>query len=99
MFPSDVTYDPGKLEEIFSMIEGPCFVGHSHIPFWIKCIGYEETMSAQGATTRCDPLAENGEIVRQIVQAIQGIRHGQVQIIIQDSRVVQIDKTEKLRLA
>jgi len=56
-------------------------------------------MSAQGATTRCDPLAENGEIVRQIVQAIQGIRHGQVQIIIQDSRVVQIDKTEKLRLA
>jgi hypothetical protein len=56
-------------------------------------------MSAQGATTRRDPLAENGEIVRQIVQAIKSVRHGQVQIIIQDSRVVQIDKTEKLRLA
>jgi len=27
------------------------------------------------------------------------VRFGQVQITIQDSRVVQIDKTEKLRLA
>jgi hypothetical protein len=56
-------------------------------------------MSAQIATLRKDPLAEDGEIVRQIVQAIKSVRHGQVQIIIQDSRVVQIDKTEKLRLA
>ena len=52
-------------------------------------------MSAQIATLRQDPLAEDGEIV----QAIKSVRHGQVQIIIQDSRVVQIDKTEKLRLA
>ncbi len=56
-------------------------------------------MNAQITALRRDPLAEDGEIVRQIVQAIKSVRHGQVQIIIQDSRVVQIDKTEKLRLA
>ena len=32
-----------------------------------------------------------------IQAAIVGIRHGVVQIIIQDGRVVQIDKTEKIR--
>ncbi len=44
-------------------------------------------------------LSEEGEIVRQIIEAIRSVRFGHVQIIIQDSRVVQIDKTEKLRLA
>ncbi len=44
-------------------------------------------------------LSEDEEIVRQIIEAIRSVRFGQVQIIIQDSRVVQIDKTEKLRLA
>ncbi len=43
-------------------------------------------------------LTEEGEIVREIIKAISSVRFGQVQIIIQDSRVVQIDKTEKLRL-
>jgi hypothetical protein len=55
-------------------------------------------MNAQLATLQHDPLAENGELIRQILRAIQSVRYGQVQIIIQDSRVVQIDKTEKLRL-
>jgi diadenosine tetraphosphatase ApaH/serine/threonine PP2A family protein phosphatase len=35
ILPSDVSYDPDKFEEIFSMIEHACFVGHSHIPCWI----------------------------------------------------------------
>ena len=39
------------------------------------------------------------EIVEQILQAIQKVRHGTVQIIIQDGRVVQIDTTEKTRVA
>ncbi|MBI4536794.1 MAG: YezD family protein [candidate division NC10 bacterium] len=56
-------------------------------------------MNAQVVALRDDPLAEDGVIIRQIVQAIKSVRHGQVRIIIQDSRVVQIDKTEKLRLA
>ncbi|MBI4737159.1 MAG: YezD family protein [candidate division NC10 bacterium] len=42
---------------------------------------------------------ENDEIVEQIVKAISSLRYGHVQIVIQDSRVVQIDRTEKVRLA
>ena len=42
--------------------------------------------------------AEDREVLRRILEAIRSIRHGQVQIIIQDSRVVQIDTTEKVRL-
>lgn len=34
----------------------------------------------------------------EILKAVKGVRFGSVQIIIQDSRVVQIDKTEKIRL-
>ena len=37
------------------------------------------------------PLAE-------IEAAIRSIRHGTVQIVVQDGVVVQIDKTEKMRL-
>ncbi len=55
-------------------------------------------MTAQIANLRIKPQTDNGDLVRQILTAIQGIRYGQVQIIIQDSRVVQIDKTEKMRL-
>lgn len=42
---------------------------------------------------------EADEVVEQIVKAISSVRYGHVQIVIQDSRVVQIDKTEKVRLA
>ena len=42
--------------------------------------------------------AEDPEVLRRIVDAIRSIQYGQVQIIIQDSRVVQIDTTEKVRL-
>ena len=48
-------------------------------------------------TTESQPPAHD-EIVRQILKAIASVRFGQVQIIIQDSRVVQIDTTEKVRL-
>jgi hypothetical protein len=34
-----------------------------------------------------------------IQEAVESIRFGVVQLIIQDGRVVQIDKTEKIRLA
>ncbi len=37
--------------------------------------------------------------VNEIIKAIKGIRYGYVQIIVQDSKVVQIDKTQKTRLA
>jgi hypothetical protein len=38
-------------------------------------------------------------LLRQIAEAIEGMRFGQVQITIHDARVVQIDKIEKIRLA
>jgi diadenosine tetraphosphatase ApaH/serine/threonine PP2A family protein phosphatase len=32
ILPSDVAHDPRKFEEIFSMIDHVCAVGHSHVP-------------------------------------------------------------------
>lgn len=41
----------------------------------------------------------NPEIELDAIQeAVRSIRYGVVQLIIQDGRVVQIDKTEKIRL-
>ncbi len=37
-------------------------------------------------------------IQREILEAIRGIRFGSVEIIIHDSRVVQIERKEKVRL-
>lgn len=42
---------------------------------------------------RLDPAA-----AEQIVRALKGLTHGSVQIIVQDSKIVQIDRIEKLRL-
>ena len=36
--------------------------------------------------------------IQQIMDAIQSIRHGDVHIVIQDGSVIQINKTEKVRL-
>ena len=41
----------------------------------------------------------DGLPIGEIVRAIRNIRHGFVQIVIQDSRVIQIDRTEKKRIA
>lgn len=38
------------------------------------------------------------EIIKNIIEAVKSIKFGYVQIVIQDSKVVQIDKTEKIRL-
>ncbi len=40
---------------------------------------------------------EDEKLLSQILKAIKSIRYGYVQIIVQDSKVVQIDKTEKIR--
>ena len=37
------------------------------------------------------------KLLLQILGALRSIRYGYVQIIVQDSKVVQIDKTEKIR--
>ncbi len=38
------------------------------------------------------------ELQRRIGQALREIRYGTVTLVIQDGRVVQIDKSEKIRL-
>lgn len=40
----------------------------------------------------------NENILKEIVNALKEIKFGYVQVIIQDSKVVQIDRTEKIRL-
>jgi hypothetical protein len=37
--------------------------------------------------------------IEAIQEAVESIRYGVVQLIIQDGRIVQIDKTERIRLA
>ncbi len=38
------------------------------------------------------------ELQRRLEQALREIRHGSVTLVIQDGRVIQIDKCEKIRL-
>lgn len=42
---------------------------------------------------------EERRMLAEVYRAIKSIRFGYVQVIIQDSRVVQVDKLEKLRFA
>jgi len=39
----------------------------------------------------------NDETLRRIAKAISGVRYGSVEVVIQDSRVVQIERKEKFR--
>lgn len=41
---------------------------------------------------------DKDKIAEQILKALKSIRYGYVQITVQDSKVVQIDKVEKFRL-
>jgi hypothetical protein len=38
------------------------------------------------------------QVLRQIAEAISSIRYGSIQITVQDSRVVRMEKVEKIRL-
>ena len=41
---------------------------------------------------------EEERVVRALFAALRRIQHGSVQLVVQDSRVVQIDTVEKVRL-
>lgn len=55
-------------------------------------------MKSEGQTEK--NLAEyvDGLSLAEIIRALRGLRYGYVQITVQDSKVVQIDRTEKTRL-
>ena len=38
------------------------------------------------------------EVLKRIADAVESVRFGSVQIVIHDSRVVQIEKAEKIRI-
>jgi hypothetical protein len=44
------------------------------------------------------PTKEESVILSRVLAALRQIRYGHVQIVVQDSRVVQIDRTERERL-
>ena len=51
-------------------------------------------------TSRRDVQSEpdsGDEILQRIANAISGVRFGSVEVVIQDSRVVQIERKEKFR--
>ena len=55
-------------------------------------------MVADSPTTAA-PTLEEQRVLREVLSAIRAISHGTVTLIVQDRRVVQIDRTEKRRLA
>ena len=59
--------------------------------------GAEYTVSAMPQDLALSP--EEERVVRALLAALRRIQHGSVQLVVQDSRVVQIDTVEKMRLA
>ena len=55
----------------------------------------ECTMSATPQDLELSP--EEERVVRALLAALRRIQHGSVQVVVQDSRVVQIDTVEKMR--
>lgn len=49
--------------------------------------------------TKTENRLSGEALTAEILSALKGIKYGHVQITVQDSRVVQIDKTEKFRMS
>ncbi len=43
------------------------------------------------------PLPDEAEVVQRILRALAGLEYGSVEIIVQDSKVVQIERTQRAR--
>ena len=44
------------------------------------------------------PTPDEQRVLREVLAAIRAVSHGTVTLIVQDHRVVQLDRTEKRRL-
>ena len=55
-----------------------------------------DSILATGRDLQAEPDSGD-EILRRIANAISGVRFGSVEVVIQDSRVVQIERKEKFR--
>jgi len=49
------------------------------------------------ASVDITPKEWNSDVEQQILRAIKDVRYGSVEIIIHDSKVVQIERKEKIR--
>ena len=58
-------------------------------------------MKVEPSPANSSPIASepatNEQILERIAHAISGVRFGSVEVVIQDSRVVQIERKEKFR--
>ncbi|HKS90442.1 MAG TPA: YezD family protein [Tepidiformaceae bacterium] len=57
------------------------------VPRWVRELTAESV-----------PSDADWTVLREVLAAIRRVTHGSVSILVQDSRVVQIDTTEKRRL-
>jgi hypothetical protein len=49
-------------------------------------------------SSQMTPSDRERQVLAEVLQAIRHVKHGYVQVIVQDSQVVQIDTMEKKRL-
>jgi hypothetical protein len=54
-------------------------------------------LSPTDFTSTTAETQDHEQILRRIAHAISGVRFGSVEVVIQDSRVVQIERKEKFR--
>jgi hypothetical protein len=54
--------------------------------------------SGEGRAPRQPARPDDMEVLLRIREALEGLRYGEVTIIVQDGVVVQVERTEKLRL-
>ena len=55
-------------------------------------------MSAQ-KEAKATTLAVSPDLLKQLAQALSQMRFGQLTLIVQDGKVIQMERTEKIRLA
>jgi len=46
-----------------------------------------------------EPQPDEAEVVRRILRSLAGLEYGSVEIIVQDSKVVQIERTQRSRFS
>lgn len=45
------------------------------------------------------PTPEEQQVLREVLSALRSLNHGTVTLVVQDRKVVQLDRTEKRRFA
>lgn len=57
----------------------------------------ENTSNLDNAENQAGLSSDHEEVLAKVLEAVRQVKFGNVQVTIQDGRVVQIDRTEKLR--